>query len=133
MPDPAVAAADPAQALPPDPATLTTGGDGSAPAVASATDTAAAAASAAAVTAATTQPQAVTPPNPPDPIAAAAAGALAALLDVAGDTDADPEVRVTAARAIFEACDDATVHALIKSIPQVVANGTDDYDDDPDC
>ena len=82
-----------------------------------ATDTAAAAASAAATTAATTQPASATPASPPDPVAAAAAGALAALLDIAGDQNAEDGDRIHACELIQKMCDDAAFHALIDSIP----------------
>lgn len=92
-------------------------GNGSSAASSTATDTAAQAAAATATTAATTQTQAQTPASPPDPVAAAAAGALSALLDIAGDQDADDMARVAACELIQKYCDDATVHALINSVP----------------
>ena len=108
----AAAATDPTNAAVASPATDTSGASAQ-----TATDTAAAAAASAAQTAATTQPAAATPASPPDPVAAAAAGALAALLDIAGDQDADDMARIHACEVIQKFVDDATLHALIDSIP----------------
>ena len=111
-PTTADAATDPSNAAVASPTTDTSGASAQ-----TATDTAAAAAASVAQTAATTQPATATPASPPDPVAAAAAGALSALLDIAGDQDADDAHRIEACNAIFEAVSNATVHALIDSVP----------------
>jgi hypothetical protein len=39
------------------------------------------------------------------------------LLDIAGDPDEEADDRIAACMAIQKFCDDATVHALIDSVP----------------